>query len=68
MLSEGARTKLLTTRNRLEGGWLLGQKVRLIGVGGYHHTTLQDRAGPLEAYEIGAGLGSPVRREPVRVD
>jgi hypothetical protein len=68
VLREGAQTQLLTTRNRLTADYSLGDRFRLIGVGGYHRTAFQDRAGSLEAWEIGGGIGSPLRREPGRLD
>lgn len=65
---DNAQTQLLTTRNRLTGDWAPGEHFRLIGVGGFHRTAYQDRAGSLEAWEIGGGIGSPLRREPERFD
>ena len=61
---EGSQTQFLTTRNRLESDWAFGDGLRLIAVGGLHRTAFQDRPGSLEAYEIGAGIGSALRREP----
>jgi hypothetical protein len=68
VLKEGSQTQLLTSRHRLEADYTPGGSVRLITVGGYHQTTLEDRAGSLSAYEIGAGFGSPVRRELPRLE
>lgn len=60
VLKEGSQTQLLNSRNWLEADFTPGGHVRLITAGGYHQTALEDRAGSLSAYEIGAGLGSPV--------
>ena len=68
VLREGAQTQFLTTRNRLTADYPLGEHLRLIAVGGYHRTAFHDRAGSLEAWELGGGLGSPLRPEPGRLD
>lgn len=68
VLREGLQTQFLTTRNGLESDWLFGDGLRLIAVGGFHRTAFQDRPGSLEAYELGAGIGSALRREPGRMD
>ena len=60
---EHSQTQLLTTRNSVEANLSLGEHLRLIALGGYHRTAFQDRAGSLSAYEIGGGIGSPLRRE-----
>jgi hypothetical protein len=65
---DNAQTQLLTTRNRLTTDFSLGEHLRLIGVGGYHRTAFQDRAGSLEAWEVGVGIGSPLRNEAGRFE
>jgi len=63
VLREGKQTQLLRTRNQFEGDWSLNDYLRMIAVGGYQHTALEDRAGSLGAYEFGFGVGSPIGRE-----
>lgn len=63
VLKEGGQTQLLYAREELEANLTLGEHLRLITVGGYRHTAFEDRAGFLSAYAVGAGLGSPLRRE-----
>ena len=68
VLKDGLQTQLLNSRHRLEADFTPGRHVRLIAVGGYHQSALEDRAGSLSAYELGAGLGSPVGRELPRLE
>jgi hypothetical protein len=68
VLKEGSQTQLLFSRNELEASWTLGERLRLITVGGYRRTSFEDRAGSLSAYAIGGGLGSPLRRELPRLE
>ena len=63
VLKDNSQTQLLETRNRAEANYQLNDSLRLIGIGGYHHTGFEDRAGRLGAYEIGGGIGSAVGRE-----
>src|SRR5882724_3949286 len=63
VFKQGAQTQLLFSRHDLEADLTLNEDLRLITVGGYHHTALEDRPGSLSAYAIGAGLGSAIHPE-----
>ena len=63
VLKKGPQTQLLTLRNEMEADFTLGDQLRLITIGGYHRTAFEDRAGSLDGYVVGAGLGSPIRRD-----
>jgi len=58
-LKENAQAQLLYARYELQADLTLCDQARLITVGGYRQTQLQDRPGSLSAYVVGAGLGSP---------
>src|SRR2546422_8708683 len=62
-LRTNAQAQLLYARYELEADIALGDSARLITVGGYHRTQLEDRPGSLNAYVVGGGLGSPLSRE-----
>src|SRR5580765_373584 len=68
VLKEGSQTQLLYSRNELEADWTLGENLRLITIGGYRHTSYEDRAGSLGAYALGGGLGSSLRPELPRLE
>ena len=68
VLKEQSQTQLLSSRHSLTGDLGLGQHLRLITTGGYRRTALEDRAGFLSAYELGAGVGSRVSRELSRLE
>jgi hypothetical protein len=68
VFKEGAQTQLLSSRNELEGNFSLGENFRAIGIGGYRRSALEDRAGSIETYALGAGFGSPLSREPRRFE
>jgi hypothetical protein len=62
-LKENAQAELLYTRYDLEADLKLCDFAQLIAIGGYRGMQLEDRPGSLSAYAVGAGLGSPWRRE-----
>lgn len=68
VLKKGSQTQLLFSREELEAGLTLGEHLRVIIVGGYRNSSLEDRAGYLSAYAIGAGLGSPLGPELPRLE
>ena len=68
VLKDGAQTQLLSSRYELETGYDLGDDLRLIGIGGYRRSALEDRAGSLNTYAIGGGIGSPASTEPRRLE
>src|SRR5437016_3803343 len=68
VLKKGSQTQLLFSREELEAGIEIGEHLRAIVVGGYRNTSLEDRAGFLSAYAVGAGLGSPVGPELSRLE
>jgi hypothetical protein len=68
VLRERSQTQLLTTRNDLTADFNIAEPLRLIAVGGYHRTAFEDRPGSFGAYEIGGGIGSPIRPEWPRLE
>src|SRR6266498_2417796 len=56
VLKQGSQTQLLYSRNELEADWTLGEHLRMITIGGYRNTSLEDRAGSLSAYSLGGGF------------
>jgi hypothetical protein len=68
VLKRGSQTQLLFSRYQLEAGLTLNDGLRLITVGGYRTTSLEDRPGSFSAYEVGLGLGSPIRSELPRLE
>lgn len=62
-LKENAQAQLFYTRHEFEADFKLCDEARLIAVAGYRQTQLEDRPGSLSGYVLGAGLGSPWRRE-----
>jgi len=63
VLKRESQTQLLFSRYNLEADLTLSDPVRLIAIGGYRTTSLEDRPGSFNAYEFGLGVGSPLRRE-----
>src|SRR5882762_2164439 len=58
-----AQTQLLYSRSELQGDLVLADFIRLITIAGYRSTFLEDRPGSMGAYEMGGGIGSPIREE-----
>lgn len=58
-LKDNAQAQLLYARYELRAEIALGDKARLLTVGGYRRTQMQDSPGSLSAYVLGAGIGSP---------
>jgi len=68
VFKQDSQTQLLFSRHDLEADLTLNEHLRLITVGGYHHTAFEDRPGALSGYAIGAGLGSAIHPELPRVE
>jgi len=68
VFKQGSQTQLLFSRHDVEADLTLNEDLRLITVGGYHHTALEDRPGSLSAYAVGAGLGSAIHPQLPRLE
>src|SRR5262245_41532295 len=60
VFKEGSQTQLLNLQNRIRADYTLSEYLRVIGLGGYQRSAFEDRAGSLDAYQAGAGVGSPI--------
>jgi hypothetical protein len=68
VFKENSQTQLLNTQNRIQGDYMLNEYLRVIGLGGYQRTAFEDRAGWLDAWQAGAGVGSPILPAPTRLE
>jgi hypothetical protein len=68
VFKDGAQTQLLSSRYQLEGGYTLNDNLQFIGIGGYRRSALEDRAGSLNAYALGGGIGSPASSQLRRLE
>jgi hypothetical protein len=64
----GPQAELLYRRQEAEVDFKLNDDVRLITLAGFEQTDRVDRNGLFSAYALGAGIGSPLRRDGERLN
>src|SRR5215831_43957 len=67
VFSKNSQTQLLNSQYRVQGDYNLNEYLRVIGLGGYQRSAFEDRAGWLDAWQAGAGVGSPILPAPTRL-
>ena len=66
-LHRGVQAEQLYEREEGQIDFVLSPYVRLIFVGGYESVKHEDRAGSLSGFELGGGIGSPLKTEDMRI-
>jgi hypothetical protein len=65
---DSPQAELLYRRQEAEADFRVAEQLRFIAVGGYHSAYLSDRAGRLNGYVLGGGVGSPLPIDGERVN